>query len=1311
MDSRYRVGFDIGGTFTDFALHDAQSGSLHIHKTLTTPDDPSRGAVEGIAALLGDAGHCLAEIGRIVHGTTLVTNALIERKGAATGLLATRGFRDVLELGFEQRYDVYNLFLRYPEPLVPRQWRREIDERIGSEGEVLTPLRLDPVRREAEELLRNGVQSVAVCFLHSYRNAAHEMAVGDLLAREFPELRVSLSCEVAAEVREYERTCTTAANAFVQPLMDRYLERLEGKLTAGGFAGQLSLILSSGDLSTLDTARRFPIRLLESGPAGGALATGLIGRSARRPELIGFDMGGTTAKAALIRDGRPTVAPAMEVARVDRFKRGSGIPVRSPVVEMIEIGAGGGSIARLDEVGLIRVGPDSAGAQPGPACYGLGGSAPTVTDANLVLGYLDPAFFLGGRMALNRAASGQALAELGRPLGLDAAASAWGVYSIVCESMAAAARGHAIERGRDPRDFSMVALGGAGPAHAAQVARVIGIREVLVPPASGAASAVGFLSAPAAFEAVRSAVIVIEQGLDIAALDLLLSRIESEAAGHLGSDASGAGSRTVSRSAEMRLRGQVHEILVPIPGGALGAEAVDEIRANFIRTYETMFRGVPPDATIEGLSWRVRVSLPAPEVNLRPTVTPPGAAALKGTRPAYFGNGFVQTPVYDRYGLRAGDHVAGPAIIEERESTTVVPPGDHVEVDDNLNLKLTIGEARRAQAPAGQELTLDEAVLQIEGDPIGLEIMWARLVNIADECWDAVCRTAFSLIISDAQDFSLALFDTSGGILAQSPRAQPVFNLSLPRAIEALLESFPPADLSPGDVLVTNDPWLTSGHLFDVAFVTPVFHDGQLVGHIGAIGHVTDIGGTRDPEVATEIYEEGFQIPPMKLYRAGRLNEDLVALLRANVRDQQQVMGDIHAMVGASSVGAQRLGAFLAEYGLKDLAALRTIFQGRSEAAMRDAIGAVPNGVYESEIRGLIGDAVQSLPVRITVGDDSIDIDFTGAPPQSPRGGFNCTLNYASAHAVYPFKCLLTPGVRSNAGCFRPFTLHVPDGSILNCRRPASVSRRQSTGWYLGPNTFSALAGAIPYKVKAFTGLPISAPCFGLTAAGTPFIDYLFGGGGEGGSATGDGKSGLLYPIGSANTSTELFEIRTRLLIAEKQLSRDTGGAGRHRGGLGQTIRIVKLLEDGNPAFCAISQFGKHLGVRSMLGGKPGAPARLHPIGIKADGNEDLRIGKLWKMHRSGAGLEIHSAGGHGYGDPLDRDLHLIAHDLRNDYISKDEAEAEYGCVFDASGGLDPKLTEENRARQRADSSRGPGGEEVLPARQAGTTQFDPVRG
>src|SRR6266568_1465548 len=481
----HRVGLDIGGTFTDFVLYDAERRRISLYKCLTTPDDPSVAALEGLGALTAEAGLTLGDVAEIVHGTTLVTNAIIERRGAKLGLLTTRGFRDSLEMGTEQRYDIYDLFLSFPDPLVPRRHRLEIGERLDRNGRVIARLDPDQVRQAVRQLVDDGIEAIAVCFLHSYANAAHEQAVRALIEAEFPHLFVSLSSDVVAELREYPRAVTTCANAYVQPLMDRYLANFERELSRRGFGGALRLMHSAGGLVAPAAARKFPIRLLESGPAGGGLATALFGKLAGQDSVISFDMGGTTAKACLVEDGRIEVASMMEAAREHRFKRGSGLPVKAPVVDMIEIGAGGGSIAGIDEVGLLRVGPRSAGADPGPACYGRGGKEPTVTDANLLLGRLLTDAPLAGELALDRAAAEAAVGALARELEMDTLACAEGIVRVAEAEMLGALRLVTVERGLDPRAFVLMPFGGAGPLHAATMAAELGIERVICPRASG----------------------------------------------------------------------------------------------------------------------------------------------------------------------------------------------------------------------------------------------------------------------------------------------------------------------------------------------------------------------------------------------------------------------------------------------------------------------------------------------------------------------------------------------------------------------------------------------------------------------------------------------------------------------------------------------------------------------------------------------------------------------------------------------------------------------------------------------------------
>ncbi len=709
---RARLGVDIGGTFTDLVVIDDATGTARVGKVLTTAKDPAHGVEEGIHALLDEAGVRSDAVRAVVHGTTLATNALIERKGAKTALLTTEGFRDALEIRREGRYDMYDLFIDPPPPLVPRHLRREVPERLLADGSILKTLDEAAARRALAELARDGVEALAICLLHAYVNPAHERRLSEIAREVSPGLSVSCSSEVVPEIREYERASTTCANVYVAPLMARYLEDLERRLAALGIDGQLYIMQSSGGTALPPLARRLPVRLVESGPAAGALAAAQAARERHEPKLLSFDMGGTTAKACVIDDGVPLVGREFEVARADRFKKGSGLPIRVPVIELIEIGAGGGSIARVDRMGLLKVGPDSAGADPGPACYTLGGRHPTVTDADLLLGYLDAEFFLGGRMRLDREAAHRVVGEhVARRLGLDVTGAAWGIHRVVNENMAAAARIHGIERGRDLRQYPLFAFGGAGPVHCWQVAKILKVPRILIPFGAGAMSAYGLLAAPLAFDFVRTG----RQRLDRAdwpAINRLFAEMEEEGRALLARAGVAPADIHLSRIAEMRHAGQGHEVECAMPLGALSTESLPTITASFENAYRALYHRLPHGVPIEALNWRLTVSGPQPSTGLsrrsepgRALIRPPSvhasrtaptttgsARATKGARQAYFAEvgGFVETPVYDRYALHAGAEFAGPAIVEERESTAVVGPGARCRVDDGFGLVVEI---------------------------------------------------------------------------------------------------------------------------------------------------------------------------------------------------------------------------------------------------------------------------------------------------------------------------------------------------------------------------------------------------------------------------------------------------------------------------------------------------------------------------------------------------------------------------------------------------------------------------------------------
>ena len=680
--SAFSLGIDIGGTFTDIVVYDHDTGRQLSRKALTTHDDPADAVLSALDTVLREEAIDPASVGRVVHATTLFTNALIERNGARTGLITTKGFRDIVEIGRERKYDLYDINIARPEPLAPRQWRLEVAERVKADGSVHTALDAAEAVRAAVQLAADGVESIAIVFLHAYVNPAHEAAAAAAIEAALPELSVSASSAVAPEIREFERASTTLVNAFIKPLASRYLDRMAAEIAGRGVSAPLFPMLSNGGLSNIEEAKRTPVQLLESGPAAGALAAAFFGKADGGANLLAFDMGGTTAKLSVVDDGEPAVAYHFEAARQRRFAEGSGLPIRISAVELIEIGAGGGSIARQDEIGLLKVGPQSAGSMPGPAAYGLGGKAPTVTDADFMLGYLDPDFFAGGTLAIDMAACRGALSALAAEAALTPERLAWGIHDVVNENMASAARVHIAERGRDPRDYTLLATGGAGPVHAYDVARKLGLKRFLCPPAAGVASALGLLVAPARVDRVATVNMALA-AMDWSAFEAAYRRLEEEARAVIAETGLEPGTATVLRLADVRYIGQAYELVVTLPEGPYGRGSEAGLLAAFEQSYRERFTRIPPDVPIEFVNVRVRVE--APVAGVAATTREPESDAtekLKGRRPVYFpeAGGYAETPVYDRYALTPGDGFAGPAIVEERESTLVVGPSGHVTV-------------------------------------------------------------------------------------------------------------------------------------------------------------------------------------------------------------------------------------------------------------------------------------------------------------------------------------------------------------------------------------------------------------------------------------------------------------------------------------------------------------------------------------------------------------------------------------------------------------------------------------------------------
>ncbi|MGU7775718.1 hydantoinase/oxoprolinase family protein [Burkholderia sp. MR1-5-21] len=704
----YSLGIDIGGTFTDIVLYSNGLAKAFGHKELTTPDDPTQGAMRGVEVLLEREGVNASQITRVVHATTLFTNALIERRGVKTGLITTAGFRDTLEMRREFKYDLYDVFIDIPKPLVPRASRLEAMERVLADGTVDTPIDDASVLSSADELVRQGIESIAIVFLHAYANPEHERRARDLILQKYPDLYVSISSEVAPQIREYERTSTTVANAYVVPIAERYLQSLEARLKQNGIGCPLLMMLSNGGLAHVNEARRFPVQLLESGPAAGAIAAAFFSKRSNIADVLAFDMGGTTAKLAIVEANQPLVAHTFEAARQKRFANGSGMPINISTVELIEIGAGGGSIAHLDSLGLLKVGPRSASSKPGPACFGRGGNEPTVTDGNLLVGHLDPTTFAGRTMTLKRELAETAVANVAQGLGSEVIEVADGIVAVVNENMAAAARVHVAERGFDASAFALLVTGGGGPLHGCDVARRLGVNKIICPPLAGVASALGLLMAPARID--RS--VSFNRPLSEVPPDVLERRfaeLEQQASNVIRDTLPEGTSFTLQRAADIRFIGQGFELVVQVPSTKCDDSTAGIILDRFCEAYGNVFGQVPPVRSVELTT--LRVAAIEENVNRPLSLGADTEAWIPSTshRDLWVANQnkFVQAPVISRQALVPGKTVVGPALVEDASSTLAIPPGATAEIDAAGNLLINLalhGESYEMRETA-QEVT------------------------------------------------------------------------------------------------------------------------------------------------------------------------------------------------------------------------------------------------------------------------------------------------------------------------------------------------------------------------------------------------------------------------------------------------------------------------------------------------------------------------------------------------------------------------------------------------------------------------------
>ena len=1245
----YIVGCDIGGTFTDLVVLNEQTGVMTVEKVVTTPGDPSEAVISGVRSLALMTPGYIGETREFIHATTLVANAVIERTGAKTALLATKGFRDLLELRRHVRIKNTELFNDPPEPLIPRYLRIPVTERAYSDGRILVEPDAEEVGRIVQFLRQEGIESVAIAFLHSYVNASNEEEVGALLEKLAPELSISLSSEVLPQYKEYERTAATVINAYVKPIAQRYLQRLEERLSAEGFTTDLFITLSNGGLSSVRTARDFPVRIIESGPVAGAVTAQMYGQLTGLREVLSLDMGGTTAKVCFMKNGVLPITSELEITRSGRYQKNSGYPVAIPSVDLFEVGAGGGSIAHISNLGLLQVGPQSAGADPGPICYGFGGREPTVTDADLALGYLNSDYFLGGQMKLDEAETSQGLKErLADPLGRSVLDVAWTVHEVVNENMAAAVKMHVIEKGGDPTRATLVAFGGAGPVHAYNLAHKLGISKVLVPLRAGVTSALGLLAAPPAFDLTRTRRVPFEQ-LDFATLQRDFLEMEQEAEDLLR-QVDSQGEVQFARSLEICYVGQGFQIPVALPESDVTAISPEDLWARFAEEYRAKYGYFYDDVPAEVVNLRVRGTIAGQKMKLPQLTVGKGQAAdaLKGQRPAYSAarGSTVSYQVYDRYLLSPG------MVIEERESTTVVDQDGRVEVDAYGTLVISVAQAGTVSAAR---------------EALNLDVVWPRLISIADEMAATQIRTAFSHDVTEVHDMSTGICDARGYLIAQTSLGATGHVGTMPPLMRALLKEVPTETMRPGDAYVTNDPWVESGHTADVFVITPAFIGTQLIGFALCSIHHLDIGGRAGSGLSQEVYEEGLIIPILPIMREGVPNEEFFGILRRNVRFSEKVVGDFRSQVATGYVGVRRLVELVEEQNMASLQMAADQIISYSETAMRNGIASLADGTYHSELNLDLQDESAKplkLALSLTVKGDELYADFTGTSPQVRRP-INDPIAHVRSYLVEAIKTVCAPDVPNNEGAHIPIHVYAPEGCLLNPTYPFPVFWRIATGTPVSDLAFMALSEAAPDRVPAGSGsLPVCQFYMsGIRSSGQPFMLHQHAFGGMGGRLGMDGLASVSFPYSVREVSTEGSEIETPLFFEKREIPCDSGGAGQWRGGPGEEV-VIRTVPGGDVDSSQIVVFSGSGGrfnepPHGVFGGEPGSIAEIQVDGVAVDPST---LGNSPEVHfRSDQSLTLILPGAGGYGDPRKRDRKLVASDLKNGYISMESAIRDYG--------------------------------------------------
>ena len=1251
--TRRVAGIDVGGTFTDVLLFEEDSGGSRVHfaKVPSTTANQAEGVLQGIRA----AGTTPAELDLLIHGTTVTTNAVLERKVARVGLITTQGFRDTLEVGRRTRPNAYGLFGVF-EPLVPRELRLEVPERLNAAGEILTPLDEEAVTRAVIALRDAGCEALVIHFLHAYANPAHELAAGRIAADLWPNAYITLGHALLSEYREYERGTTASVNAAVQPVLDRYLDRLTEGLRQEGFRHDLLVMNGNGGTIAAPLAARDAAKTVMSGPASGVIAAATTLLQSGVGDAVTYDMGGTSSDVALISGGLPEVSAELTIDY--------GLPIHVPMVDVRTIGAGGGSIAWLDAAGMLRVGPHSAGSTPGPICYGRGGQEPTITDANLILGRLDPAkLSIAGANRVS-VADVRAIFEekLATPLGLSVDEAAAAVIALGNVHMAGAIRMVSLSRGRDPRALTLFAFGGAGPLHAVALAADLGIPDVLIPARPGLTNALGCLVADLRQDFVNTLNQPLD-GVDMAEVHRLLAEQSARGIAINAAQQGEIEATEIRHSADMQFRGQTHLIRVDIPEATVSRETLQTL---FEEAYFARFEIRMPEirATLVNLNTSVtgrRKPFPVAALLDPAARAADVAAARTGSRPVFAGGGWVDCPLYARDALPLGAELTGPAVLEQADSTIFVEPGARLRVDAIGNLRITPASPAAADAETSST------------DPLALAVIEAGLQQVCNEMDLAFSRSAFSPVIAEADDRSDGIYDAeTGALIAQGELGLPVFVGVMQYStgeITRLIREGRVAPPEPGDIYIVNDPYLGGTHLMDVRFAMPFFHDGKLLCWLQNTGHWPDTGGMTPGGFsahATEVEQEGLRLPPVKLFKRGEMDQEILSIINANIRVADQRIGDIKAQVSALKIGERRLAELIARHGLKTVTGVITEMKARAADLMRAKIAAIPDGVYASEAF-VDSDGIVNEPLRIaltmTKADDTLHFDFSKSSPPC-RGPMNSVFA-TTLSSVYLAVRHIFPDVPLNAGAFAPLVVPRPEGTFLDARYPRPVSGcAAEVSQRIAEAVFLALVQAIPDKVTAAPAG--SSGNFALGGfdpkQGAGYVMYQISGGGYGGNLLHDGLTNGCSTIGISKTApVEVMEQKFPILFRRFALREGSGGAGQHRGGFGVHYEIEILRGEATASF--VMDHGR-FGPPGALGGQDGARnvVRVHrdgevyvPEHLSKDQN--IRV-------TAGDRVEVMTPGGGGYGDPRARPRALVERDVARGYYTRTEAEALWPDVL-----------------------------------------------